>query len=193
MSTLVAFATQILFPFFIFSNFCSSVSHQYLRLDEIVRQPQDQAQSLVQNQPSLLVLPSPHFLLSLFCLLPAGNQIPNIVSAPKLQNSIRGTFLLNSWMDLSFQAPRKWIKPISHSSAWYNAVDSPFHLCSDDHFLITLWSSLCRWNVSQIRSICTSYLPPSFVFLSSRVIHAKVVVKECWFLISELRLTSILA
>lgn len=135
---------------------------------------------MYKNQPSLLI----HFLNLVFCLHASRQSEPNTVSAPKLQNSIRGTFLVNSWVDLTFQAPRKWIKPISLSSPWYNAVYFPFH--SEYHFLITLWSVLCR-------RLCLSLLR---LDLSASLI---LVVKKCRYILSddywfyESRFTSVFA
>lgn len=99
--------------------------------------PRTKPNHLYKISPLFLFL---HLFISsavLFVSVPPSNQSLTLSLPPKLQNSIRGTFLLDNGVDLSFQAPCKWVKPISCSSSWYIAVDSQFHLYSEHRHLIT--------------------------------------------------------
>ena len=148
-------------------EFMPIISHQWPPLDESGRQPQDVAQSLVQNQPSLLALASLPSHPSPFCLPASRQSEPSIVSASKLQNSIRRTFQVDSWVDLSFPAQRKWIKPISSSSSYTSLMILNF---TDVVMVISqsLFEVCC----------CVSQLTLSALFLSSDVLHLAPVSQE---------------
>lgn len=109
------------------------------------------SQSLVQNQPSPLVLPALHFLPSLFCLHVSRQSETS--SMPQITELNQGHFLCELLGECLFKHGEK---PISHSSC--TSAESPFQLCIDYHFPNHfLFEMYCQWNIwlfisSKVRS-----------------------------------------